>query len=60
MRVGPWTIVALIGFPLYAILGWLHGGGGTRSAVYFSLAGIFMACAVAGLVRAQRSKPPQR
>ena len=60
MRLGPWTIVALIGFPLYAMLGWLHGGGGTRSSVYFAIAGILLACAVAGLVRAQRSKPPQR
>jgi hypothetical protein len=60
MRVGPWTIVALIGFPLYAILGWFHGGGGTRSTVYYAVSAVLLACAVAGIARAQRSKPPQR
>jgi hypothetical protein len=60
MRVGPWTIVALIGFPLYGILGWFHGGGGARSMVYYAISGALLACAVAGIVRAQRSKPPRR
>lgn len=58
MRLSPWTIVCLIGCPLYAFVGWLHGGGGERSAVYYSVSGLLLACGAVGVVRGLRAKPP--
>lgn len=59
MRLSPWTIVCLIGCPLYAIVGRLHGGGGGRSVVYYAVSLLLLAGAVVGLVRG-RAKPPIR
>jgi len=58
MRLSPWTIVCLIGFPLYAIVGWVHGGAGGRAIAYYSVAFILLVGAIVGLVRGRRAKPP--
>lgn len=56
---GPWTIVCLIGFVMYAVVGFFHGGGGARSGAYYTIAGILLALAIAGFVRStRRAKPP--
>jgi hypothetical protein len=60
MHVGPWTIVCLIGFVLYAIVGWVHGGGGERSLVYDAVAVALLAAAAVQLFHPRRTKPPKR
>ena len=59
MRLSPWTLVCLVGFPLYGLVGWLHGGGGARAVVYYAVSGVLFASAVVGIVRGRAAKPPQ-
>ena len=58
MHAGPWTLVCLIGFVMYGVLGWVHGGGGTRSEAYYGISLLLLVLALVGLVRSRRSKPP--
>ena len=58
VRLSPWTVVCLVGFPLYAVVGWLHAGGGTRASVYYAVSGLLFAGAIVGIVRGRRAKPP--
>ncbi|MBV8424854.1 MAG: hypothetical protein JO349_06660 [Candidatus Eremiobacteraeota bacterium] len=59
MRASPWTIVCLIGFLMYAAVGYVHAGGGPRANAYYAVAGILLALSIVGLVRStRRAKPP--
>lgn len=58
MRLSPWTIVCLIGFPLYAIVGRLHADDGGRQIAYYGVSVLLFAGAIVGLVRGRRAKPP--
>ena len=57
LRIGPWILVSLIGFVIYAAAGWFHGGG-PRSIAFYAIAVALLGGALFGLAR--RAKPPLR